>query len=279
MKPLFLFRHIACNKTGFLCQYLQERQIPYELTCVGPGERLDCDLDKASGLIFLGAPHSANGTEQWISDEIDLIQRAAAVNMPVMGVCFGAQLITRALGGEVLASGQTQIGWHPVRITEQGRVLMSRAGLPPVFHVFEWHEEAFSLPAGAIPLFCDDNTHSQGFLEGNILAMQFHLEVTEEIIEDSLIRFAECLPSANFCIQSSEQIRRDIPLHLASMHRVAERIYGWWLDKCLVPSLANGPVLAVASETRDNSPLIIDNSDQIDESSSKTVPLCRVDER
>lgn len=237
MKPLYIYRHIACNKIGFLCQYLQERQVPYELTCVSPGERLACDLDKASGLIFLGAPHSANGSAQWISDEIRLIQSAAAIKMPVMGVCFGAQLITKALGGEVLDGGPTQIGWHPVKTTEQGRSIMSSAGLPRVFHVFEWHEEAFSLPRGAVPLFHDHNTHSQGFLQGNILAMQFHLEVTEEIIEDSLIRFAECLPSANMSVQSSEQIRADIARHLASMHRVAERIYGWWLDEYVVSFL------------------------------------------
>lgn len=251
MKPLYIYRHIACNKTGFLCQYLQERQIPYELICVSPAERLTCDLDAASGLVFLGAPQSVNNPDRWISDEINLIQSAAAIDLPVMGVCFGAQLITRALGGDVLPSRQMQIGWYPVNTTEQGGVLMSGAGLPSVFHVFEWHVESFSPPAGAIPLFCDSNRSSQGFLQGKCLAMQFHLEVTEEIIEDSLTRFADCLRSAKVSAQSSEQIRADIPRYLANMHQVAERIYGWWLDEYVVlpPHL-----LAVSSETRDNSP-------------------------
>lgn len=253
MKPLFLFRHIACSKRGFLCQYLQQRQIPYELICVRPGDRLTCDLDSTSGLIFLGAPHSVNKPENWISDEIGLIQSAAALSLPVMGVCFGGQLISRALGGNVLTSKQMQIGWHPVITSGEGRALMSGAGVPADFHVFEWHAESFSLPAGAIPLFYDNNRNNQGFLLGKCLAMQFHLEVTRELIEDSLKRFAHCIPPPNVSVQSSEQVRAEISRHLAAMHQVAECIYGWWLDEYVVLSDSHGHPLAVSSQTLDNS--------------------------
>ena len=253
MKPLYLFRHIACNKRGFLCHYLQQRQVPYELICVKPGDRLGCELEATSGLIFLGAPHSVNKPENWISDEIRLIQSAAVSGLPVMGVCFGGQLISRALGGDVITSKHMQIGWHPVTTTGEGRALLSGAGVPADFHVFEWHAESFSLPAGAVPLFYDRNGNNQGFILGNCLAMQFHLEVTRELIEDSLKRFADCLPSPNFSVQSSEQMRAEISSHLAAMHRVAERIYGWWLDKYVFSEFDARP-LAVGSQTQDNSP-------------------------
>lgn len=151
-----------------------------------------------------------------------------------MGVCFGGQLITRALGGQVQASEQTQIGWHRVDTTEQGRSVLAEAGLPSSFHVFEWHEESFSLPAAAIPLFCDANKNYQGFLHGKCLAMQFHLEMTEELIETSLKHFADCLPPASGSIQSSEQILLDSPRYLTAMHQVAEGIYGWWLEEYVI---------------------------------------------
>lgn len=231
MKPLYIFRHISCDKTGFLCHYLDAQEIPYKLICMGLGQPLTCDLNAPSGLIFLGAPHSVNSPDQWIIDEIALIRRAAAVKLPVMGVCFGGQLIAKALGGEVLTSEQTQIGWHPVNTTKQGRALMAEANLPTGFHVFEWHEEGFALPAGATPLFSDENGLNQGFVLGSCFAMQFHLEMTNELIEASLKRFAGCLPPASSNIQSSEQILIDSPRYLTVMHQFAGAIYGWWLNE------------------------------------------------
>ncbi len=219
---------------GFLCHYLQHRQIPYELICVSPEGCLACDLDAASGLIFLGAPQSVNGPDHWISDEISIIRRAAAVEIPVMGVCFGGQLITRALGGQVHESEHMQVGWHCVHTTEQGRAILAATGLPASFHVFEWHAESFSLPAGASPLFYDINNNYQGFLHGKCLAMQFHLEMTEELILASLKYFADCLPPTSAGVQSREQILLDSPRYLTDMHQVAENIYGWWLGEFVV---------------------------------------------
>jgi len=231
MKPLYIFRHIACDKSGFLCHYLLQRNIPFELICVAPDVPLDCDLSAASGLIFLGAAHSVNNPQSWINDEIKLIQRAASINLPVMGVCFGGQLLTRALGGEVQKDEQMQVGWHPVNLTKEGKSLLAGTSLPDSFHAFEWHAESFSLPPGATPLFCDGDNHNQGYLHGNFLAMQFHLEMTGELIETSLSHFADCLPPACGSVQSNEQILLDSPRYLADMHRAAESIYGWWLEQ------------------------------------------------
>lgn len=234
MKPLFIFRHIACDKAGFLCHYLLQREIPFELICISPGDRVSCDLSQTCGLIFLGAPSSVNTPEAWINDEIGLIQRAVDMHLPVMGACFGGQLIARALGAQVQTSEHIQIGWHPVDITQQGRVHLTGADLPDSFNVFEWHEEHFLLPEGAIPLFRDTYNHCQGFLQGKCFAMQFHLEMTEELITSSLSHFAHCLPPACESIQSSEQICAESESNLISMHRVAEGIYGWWLDQYVI---------------------------------------------
>ena len=192
------------------------------------------DLNSTSGLIFLGAPSSVNNPDPWVNDEISLIQRAIHKELPVMGACFGGQLIARALGAHVRKSEQIQIGWHPVDITQQGRLLLQGSNLPDSFHVFEWHEENFLLPDGAMPLFRDSYGNYQGFLQGKCFAMQFHLEMTEELIASSLSHFAHCLPPVSESIQSGEQILAQSELYLASMHRVAEGIYGWWLDQYVI---------------------------------------------
>ena len=151
-----------------------------------------------------------------------------------MGACFGGQLIAKALGGQVLTRDQMQIGWHLVNATNEGRSTLAGAELPSDFYVFEWHAENVSLPAGATPLFRDLDNNNQGFLHGKCLAMQFHLEMTEELILASLKRFADCIPPASASIQSSDQILLDNPQHLTAMHQVAEAIYGWWLEQFVI---------------------------------------------
>ena len=230
MKPLYIFRHISCDKTGFLCHYLDAQEIPYKLICVSLGQSLVCDLNAVSGLIFLGAPHSVNGPESWIGDEISLIRRAAALKMPVMGVCFGGQLIAKALGGEVLTSEQMQIGWHPVTTTKQGRALMVEANLPTGFHVFEWHEEGFALPAGATPLFSDNKGLNQGFVLGSCFAMQFHLEMTENMVNEWLERYQKCLPEPSLSVQTPQQVTERLSERLNNLHANADKIYDWWLN-------------------------------------------------
>ena len=105
MKPIRIFQHDACGGMGYLKTFLDQRQIPYETVHINQGEPITQSVQNISGLIFLGSTHSVNADYIWIEDEIALIRLAVQASVPVMGICFGGQLISKALGA---SSGKHQ---------------------------------------------------------------------------------------------------------------------------------------------------------------------------
>jgi GMP synthase-like glutamine amidotransferase len=91
-----IFRHDACGGMGYLGTYLEQRNISYETIHIDLGEPIPPGTDDISGLIFLGSTHSVNAGYSWITDEIVLIRRAIQAGVPVMGICFGGQLVSGA---------------------------------------------------------------------------------------------------------------------------------------------------------------------------------------
>ena len=104
MKPLTIFRHIACEGPGYLDRVLKRCSIPYRLVRIDLNEAVPRDLEETSGLVFMGGPMSVNDPLPWISQELELIQAAQACGLPVLGHCLGGQLISKALGGTVSAN-------------------------------------------------------------------------------------------------------------------------------------------------------------------------------
>ena len=181
------------------------------------------NLDEVAALVFMGGHYSVNEHHSWVNEEIKLITRAIKNDMPLMGVCFGAQLISKALGAEVSREKHMETGWHKIKTDIS-------ALTNDTFEAFEWHEDTFSIPDGAIPIFSGRNFENQGYLYGKVLCMQFHLEMTEDMIYEWLRRYNSCMPEPSQYVQSSEQMPECLNERLVDLHRVADKIYGWWLS-------------------------------------------------
>jgi GMP synthase-like glutamine amidotransferase len=172
-----------------------------------------------------------------VDAEITLIKQAIDHEIPMMGVCLGAQLISKALGAEVSMTKSMETGWHRI-VADTSKITGSDALiLHEPFEAFEWHEDTFAIPEGAIPVFSGSNLENQGYLYGNILAMQFHLEMTEDMVYEWLQRYQDCMPEPSQSVQSPEQITEHLIDRLDGMHLVADKIYDWWLSmvtlKCI----------------------------------------------
>ena len=102
MKPIRVFSHVACEHPGYLCEHLDKRGICYEKIYIGRGEPIPKQIDDVSGLVFMGAPVSVNDPLPWIAEELALIRLASQAGIPILGICFGGQLISKALGKELL---------------------------------------------------------------------------------------------------------------------------------------------------------------------------------
>lgn len=126
------------------------------------------DID---GLIVLGGPMSVNDDLDWLAAERILIRSLNKLNRPVLGICLGAQQITKALGANVYRMPKPEEGIGTVKGTD-GTLL----------NVFHWHGEAMSRLPGSQILY--ENEHAlQGFAyHERIVGLQFHLEVTPAMI-------------------------------------------------------------------------------------------------
>lgn len=233
MKPIRIFRHLVCQPPGYLGEYLRKRGIPWEMVCVDQEHPIAERIDDVSALVFMGAAVGVNDPLPWIEGELRLIRQALQDGLPVLGVCFGAQLMSKALDGTISRGEGMEIGWHPVE-----RVEPAPRGwfedLPPRFDAFHWHADTFSLPQGARHILRSACFPHQGFiLDDCHLGLQFHLEMTREMVTHWVERYASDLLRESDCGQGAETILHDLDTRLTRLHRIADRIYGEWLSRVI----------------------------------------------
>jgi GMP synthase (glutamine-hydrolysing) len=133
--------------------------------------------DHAAAVIF-GGPMSANDDhEEFIRDEIGLIDILLKSETPYLGICLGAQIMARALGARVAEheDGLREVGYYQLTPTEDGCPLFKKPMM-----AYQWHREGFELPHGGTLLACGNYFPNQAFKAGkNAYGIQFHPEVTE----------------------------------------------------------------------------------------------------
>jgi GMP synthase-like glutamine amidotransferase len=127
-------------------------------------------------IVAMGAPWSAYDHEtvgSWVLPELDLLRRAHAESVPVLGICFGGQLLALAHGGFVTRSETPELGWAEIDSDDDSLV--------PSGPWFQWHYDRWQTPAGAREVARNDNS-PQAFVLGRNLAVQFHPEMTSQIL-------------------------------------------------------------------------------------------------
>ena len=230
MFPIYIVCHADHEPAGYLCRYLDKKNVSYKIINGISYDLAGLDLAAVAGLVFMGGRYSVNEELVWIADEVNLIQKALAKEIPLMGICFGAQLISKALGAEVHTAESMETGWHRIEADTSKLAEASFFNMDDAFDVFEWHEDVFSIPDGATRIFSGRNFENQGYLYGNVLAMQFHLEMTEQMVHKWLQRYQFCIPESSQYIQRPEQITENLYERLKDLHLTADNIYGGWLS-------------------------------------------------
>jgi GMP synthase-like glutamine amidotransferase len=136
------------------------------------------DLNDYDVVIPLGAPWGAWDDAcigNWLSDEVRVIGDAVRAGKPVLGICFGAQVIARALGGDVSPAPVSEIGWTYIRSLEPE--LVSNGPW------FQFHFDRFTVPPGARTV-AENPAAPQAFVVGKTLGVQFHPELNSETLTE-----------------------------------------------------------------------------------------------
>ncbi len=170
---------------------------------------------------------SVNDDLPWIAQELELIRDAVSRDVPVLGHCLGGQLMSRALGGSVGRNPVKEIGWGEVTVADN-ETARSWFGDAASFDAFHWHGETFSLPQGAVHLLSSAHCLNQAWALGRHLALQCHVEMTDELIASWCVAGADEL-AASHTVQTADAMQRQGQMKLPQLHRVAERLYARWL--------------------------------------------------
>jgi GMP synthase (glutamine-hydrolysing) len=146
-------------------------------------------------MVFGGAMHPDQDAEHpWLPSETAFIGAALEARVPLLGVCLGSQLIARAAGAAVGPAPAAEIGWFPVELNEAGRADPVLGALPGRVEAFEWHYYTFDLPEGATLLASSAEASQAYRLGDHVWAIQFHAEVTREMVETWLVEGERELP-------------------------------------------------------------------------------------
>jgi GMP synthase-like glutamine amidotransferase len=145
-------------------------------------------LDRFEALVISGSPASVTQDTPWIVRELELIEQADRRGMPVLGVCFGAQLLARAYYSRhvIRTCIQPEFGWHTIHQIQPDNLLF--AGLPSTFTAFQFHLEEVTPQPTMQVLACSAAVEVQAFQIGPkpVWGVQFHAEVTPQAGRDLL---------------------------------------------------------------------------------------------
>ncbi|MCC5883006.1 MAG: glutamine amidotransferase [Halomonas sp.] len=231
MKSVVAIRHVAFEDLGIFEPILEE--FGYRIRYLDPGllgpdalEALDDDSPEL--MVILGGPIGANDDALYpfLGAELDAIRHRLDSGRPLLGICLGAQLIARAMGGRVFPMPEKEIGFDDVYLTREGQEgPLRHIGNPDL--VLHWHGDMFETPPGATRLAYSHPCSHQAFSVGaRVLGLQFHLEVDSARIEPWLIGHAAELAEAEV---DPVELREQALRHGADLTRRGQQVFREWL--------------------------------------------------
>jgi GMP synthase-like glutamine amidotransferase len=170
-----ILQHEDATPPGHVTDWLASRSATGEVFRIDLDDR-EVDPTAYDAIVSLGSEFAAfDDSHDFVPREVRLLDRAVEADVPVLGLCFGGQLLARVLGGRGFRADRSEIGWLPVRTRDPALV--------PEGPWFQWHFDSFTLPEGA-GLVADSDVGPQAFVAGRSLGLQFHPEVTVDVMDE-----------------------------------------------------------------------------------------------
>jgi GMP synthase (glutamine-hydrolysing) len=222
--------HQENSTPGRVGEFLARRGYRLDRCCPCLGDPLPSDLSGYAAAVVFGGPQSANDCHlAGIRAELDWLERQALPDeLPLLGICLGAQEIARVLGAKVgpHPEGLVEIGYFPVSPTSRAEGFLNGTTC-----FYQWHSETFDIPDGAVHLASSERFPGQAFRYGSrVYGIEFHPEITRAMIDRwcTSERGSKKLSLPGACPHSE---------HLAAHDRHADdtgRWLDWFLDECFL---------------------------------------------
>jgi GMP synthase (glutamine-hydrolysing) len=229
MAKVYVLQHHRVENLGTIAEALEGAALAWQYIRVHEGHPVPREMKGAGGLIVMGGPMAAYQADRYpfLRDEMVLIEQAVTEELPVLGVCLGAQIVAAALGAEVTRNpAGKEIGWYPVTLSDAAQEDRLWRGVAPTITPFHWHGDIFELPAGAVSLASSEKTPCQAFRYGNsVYALQFHIEVTPESVAAMAAEWPRELEKEK--ISAAEMIGAAAG-HVPELELLSDAIFGRW---------------------------------------------------
>ncbi len=177
MKPIYLIQNCKAESAGTIVDYCKDRQLEFKVVENHDNAPLP-KADDCEAAIVLGCPLTVNRYLE--RDDLKslwaFMSAAIRRDLPLLGICFGGQMLAKILGARVDKNEIKEIGMYDIRLTSAGQADPLFAGLDQTFRAFHWHGDTFRIPSGATLLAESDDCKNQAFRKGNAIGLQFHLE-------------------------------------------------------------------------------------------------------
>ncbi|MDX9755590.1 MAG: type 1 glutamine amidotransferase [bacterium] len=179
-KPVLFLKNITLEGPGTFEHFLWERNIPYVTQDLYGGEMVPDEVGDFGALVVLGGPMNIYEEDAYpfLRAEKRFLRQALEREVPMLGICLGAQLVADVLGGPVTQNELPEIGWMDVHLTPEGEKSRLFEGIPNRMPVFQWHGDTFAVPPGCAWLASSPLCPHQAFsYEERVFGLQFHVEV------------------------------------------------------------------------------------------------------
>lgn len=236
MRALVL-QHIAVEGPGRLGPFLEQRGWELDTRALYAGDGLPAEPQDYHAIIIMGGPMGVydEAAYAFLRQEHVFLQRAITQQVPLLGICLGSQLLAKALDARVYPNACKEVGWYTVDLTPAGRSDVLFQGAPASLPVFQWHGDAFELPAGAVALASSPQCTHQAFRYGErVYGLLFHLELVPAMIHSWLATFQEELAGVQAYIDP-QRIVADMPRYLEPYQQVSTQIFTNLVDHVWTP--------------------------------------------
>src|SRR6185503_10969398 len=234
MKKLLVLQHVAHELLGTLNPLLKSAGFRIRYVNFARHPDAQPSLDGYDGLVILGGPMSVNdaGRLPHLTTELALIEDAVRRDMPVLGICLGAQLIAKSLGAPVYRNPQKEIGWYDVSPTADAGSDPLLRQLQKTEKIFQWHGETFDIPKSTRHLAFSPLCANQAFRYGaKVYGFQFHMEVDEPMIHRWLKVVDNRIEISNLHgADHIEFIFSETPRHIMRLREMSDRVFGAFID-------------------------------------------------
>lgn len=230
MKTALVITHERKEGPGSFGEILKARGFAL-VNLYAPKGEFTKGMDRHNLVLVMGGPMGVYETDKYpfIEKELEFLKRRVETGLPTLGVCLGAQMIAGALGANVYpgAPGQ-EIGWNKLQVLNDNHPLRHLSG--DKTNMFHWHGDTFDLPKDAALLASTNLYKNQAFTcNQNILALQFHPEMTGEMIKDWATVLGPDMGGSKIT-GSHEELHSQTEKNIATLNTQSKLFFEEWLE-------------------------------------------------